>query len=384
MDMGAQVPVWLILGVFAAGIVGSTVADLHLRFCSYPQSLWVVASIFGALLASAVAPSPWMTAFVACVALSNLLSLWLFYRRVTVGLALPVMAAACLSNLAIWVAGLGILTSALRSTGIDALVAVMLGAAAYTTLVGFLQVVRGLKSIVYIDAAFGEIGTVSRVPTGHLHNVWKLSAINASLIPIGIGLALSGRWEALPCLLFVAAAAWQLWHVGSLTCVAGALAGGLVTLATSSHLITGIVACPLILVVYPFAKRNLVDDPRWEAWTIAWRLSRRNHFLGIGLSGWNGAQVQTKKEGERIWAFLHNDWLEMLFDCGPLPVLCALGYLGTAVARVWGGVSPLEAGLFGSLVSLAVISLGYMPWRTWPVNLFAFGILACWEATGGR
>jgi hypothetical protein len=376
-------PAWSLVAFLSVGALACVLWSLQLRFCTYHQSRGIVAAILGASVCATLAPSPWIGAFLLTVALALPISLLSLERKWTIALADPVQASGQLVMLSTWIVVLGVLTASMWLTTVWPLLGVLLVLSAYNNSVGMLQVYRGIKRWVWKDAAFGPIGEVVRRPTAFLHNEWKVAAINTILLPVGVSLFWTGNpWLTVAGAIWVALAGWHLIKADSLTCTASAVAGCLVVGTTAGFALPSILMGSLSLAVYPFARRHLVNDPRWEAWEVASRMIRRNHGLGIGLGGWLGMRVQTPKEGERIWMWLHNDWLETLLECGPLPVLCALGYLGTAAIRVAGGVSPLEAGLFGSLVALAVLSLGYMPWRTWPVNLFALGIVACWEATG--
>ncbi len=375
-------PAWLpvALVLYAAG--ASVAWHVLVRLLRPADARWVVAACLGASAAALLAPSPWIAGVLLGCAASLPVSLLTFRHRSTV-LGHPLAGAAILTMCAVWVAALGLLTASLRATGTAGLLlAGLLGCAAYTTAIGAVQVARGLASTVWTDAGYGAVGAPVRVPTGFLHNTWKPAALNALLLPVALGLAWPLSWATPLLLLLAAGMVWQLWAAEGDACLLAAAAGLAGLLLAAGLVLPVLLAAPLGLIAYPGLRARLRANARWGAWRIACQRWRDSGYLGAGLGAWAGLGVQTPEEPGRRWHSAHNDWLETLVDCGPLPVLCALGYLGAAIVRASAGVRPLEAGLFGSLVALAVLSLGYMPWRTWPVNLFALGIVACWEALG--
>ncbi len=377
------VPAWILVAFVLSVATISVAWHVASRLLQPHDVRWVLAASCGACVAGLLAPSPWIAGVLLSLALSIPVSLLAFQHHRSTLLGFPPTGATILAACAVWVVALGLLTAALRETGaVRPFVVGLLILAAYNTLVGWIQVRRGIHSVVWHDAAFGEPRSVVRAPIAFLHSTWKPAAINALLLPAAIGLAWPLSWWTPLCACLAAGMVWQLHAAEGDTCLVSAGVGVAAALLGLGLVLPVVIGAPLGIIAYPTLRARLRSNPRWEAWGRALDVWRKTSWLGAGLGAWQGLHVQTSSEPGRKWHTVHNDWLETLVECGPLPVLCAMGYLGTAVVRVAGGVSPLEAGLFGSLVALAVLSAGYMPWRTWPVNLFALGILASWEALG--
>lgn len=379
--LGPSLPTWLPVALFLVAAGLSLICYNQISLLRLPESRWTIAAILGSTFAALMAPSPWIAAFLLSLALSIPVSLFLLTSRRITDAGYPVAGAAGLLAVAVWVVALGMVSQSIRDLGAVVLVAVALvSLATFNNLFGLVQVLRGIPYVRWNEAyCGGQVGQVVRAPTALLHNSWKPAAINAVVLPLAIGLSLQGGlwWlVALPVALML----WQMREAQGVTCPAGAAVGALAVLIVSGLALPALVLMPLGLVAYPAARRKVREDPRWEAWAILWRRIRACRGLGYGFGAWAALAPETPKEKGRRWYVAHNDWLETLHDCGPLPVLFAAGYLVSASIQVFGGAPPVTAGLYGSLIALAVVSCGYMPWRAWPVNLFGIGIVACWQA----
>lgn len=376
-------PAWLPVAIALYGLALCILQHCVLRRVpSTDDSRWTVAGILGACFGALLAPDPWIGALLLTLALSVPLSLLRFPTHTTI-LAFPVDGATILLMASAWVVALGLLTAALRQSGSVTLFLVgLLALCAYTIVVGVLQVYRGLTCIVVTDALFYNqpIGTPVRVPTAFLHNSWKATALHALALPVACALSWPLGWQTPPLVLLIVGMLWHLWKAEGETCLAAAGVGLLAFGWASGLALPVLVVAPLSLVAYPGFRARVLSNPRWGAWRRGLDYWKRSGWLGAGVGAWPALHIMTPEEPGRVWKQAHNEYLETLVDAGPVPVLCTVGYLGTALWRAWGGLPPIEAGLFGSLIGLAVLSVGYMPWRSWPINLYALGLLACWEA----
>lgn len=371
------VPGWAILGLFGLGVAASVCRSLQLPLCSYHQSRWILTATVGTLLAACIAPSWWISLFLVALALSQIGTIYAFRWRWIFAIEDPLECAGTLGMVALWAAGLAVLVAALRQTGPAPMLAMLLAAAGWTSLAGVGQVLVGRPRMLWTDQNFGIVNTPIREPMGWLQNVWKASALNAMAFPVGLALLLAGWW---PLALLLGLIGWQLVYGRSLTCLAAAAVGSAAVAAWSVHPIAVVIGCTGSLTAYPWVRSQIRGDPRWEAWEAGWRLIRRNRGIGMGLCAWAGLKVELHREQNRVWLHLHNDWLELLLEGGVLTLLPAVALAVSILASAHAGMPPMRLGVYGSLVSLLVLSLGYMPFRTWPLNLMGIGLLAAWLA----
>lgn len=96
---------------------------------------------------------------------------------------------------------------------------------------------------------------------------------------------------------------------------------------------------------------------RWEGWKQAWP---HVTWTGRGLGYYVSLRERTPLAGETIvWDHLHNEWLQGLLELGPLPIICALGWL---FSRWLGLPSGPEAAYAYSLTVLtATQAIMYFP-----------------------
>jgi len=376
--VGLLGPSWLPAAILLFGLALTVTTQIGMWPLGFVETRWVVASLSGVCLLSLLAPNCWFAAFLLTSALSIPVSLAAFPRLLK-EIGAPTYGVIVLVQMAAWIAGLSLVTVSIRGW-VEPFLAVLIACAVYTNVLGFLQVHCGIGLAHRI--AYGPIGEPITEAVGVLHTVWRPACINAMLIPVTLALAIN---RPIPIsVLYVAAALTMFWHLyvtSTTTALLGTVAGvGAWLFASHVHPIVYTVAFPLALVAYPHLRSGTVKDPRWEIWALLWSRVKADRFIGRGIGAWSGAEVRGTVESERVWLWAHSEWLEALYDCGPLPVLIALGFLCDATWTVWQGVSTLQAGVFGSLIALAVVSAGYMPFRTWPLNLVGVGLLAAWLA----
>jgi hypothetical protein len=361
------------------GLVLSVTQQVWLKPLGLVDTRWVVASLCGVCFLSLLAPNVWFAAFLLASALSVPLSLVAFHKRILKEVGAPTYGVIALLQVGVWIAATTLVSHAIQGW-VEPFLAVLIACAVYTNVLGFLQVYCGIGRAKRI--AYGPIGEPLNEPLGCLHTVWRPACLNAMLIPVALALAID---RPIPISsLYVAAAITMFWHLyatNTTTALIATVAGlGACILSLHYYLILPVFS-PLALVAYPSIRSGMTKDPRWEVWSILWSRVKADHFIGRGMGAWAGADVRGTVESERIWLWAHSEWLEALYDCGPVPVLIALGFVCDATWKaVVGGVSTLQAGVFGGLIALAVVSAGYMPFRTWPLNLVGIGLLAAWLA----
>ena len=372
-------PSWLPAAILVFGLALTVTTQIGMWPLGFVETRWVVASLSGICLLSLLAPNGWFAAFLLTSALSIPVSLAALQSRKLKEIGAPTYGVIVLLQMGVWIAGLSLVTVSIRGW-VEPFLAVLIACAVYTNVLGFLQVHCGIGLAHRV--AYGPIGEPITEPVGVLHTVWRPACINAMLIPVTCALALH-RHPAITGLYLIAilTMVWQVSECRTTTALLGTVAGvGAWLFASHVHPLVYTVFFPLALVAYPSLRSGIVKDPRWEIWSLLWSRVQADHFIGRGMGAWSGAEVRGTVESERVWLWAHSEWLEALYDCGPLPVLIALGFLADATWTVWQGVSTLQAGVFGGLIALAVVSAGYMPFRTWPLNLVGIGVLAAWLA----
>jgi hypothetical protein len=372
-------PSWLPAVILLFGLALSVTQQVWLRPLGLVDTRWVLASLIGVTFLSLLAPTVWFAAFLLTSALSVPVSLVAFNRRWVKEIGTPVYGVIALLQLAVWLVVLSLITRSIQGW-VEPFLALLILAAVYTNVLGALQIYCGIGVAFRID--YGPIGEPVNEPLGCLHTVWRPACINAMLLPVALALAL--HRPPVVSGLYLLAAVTMLWHLyvtSTTTAVLGTITGAVATaLALHVPVLPVLVLSPLCLVAYPSIRKGIVQDPRWEIWSLLWSRVKADRFLGRGMGAWAGASVRGTVESERVWLWAHSEWLESLYDCGPLPVLIALGFLAEATWTAWQGVSALQAGVFGGLIALAVVSAGYMPFRTWPLNCVGIGLLAAWLA----
>ena len=271
---------WMLLAVLILGIGAMVVYDFRLSFLNREETRWVVSGVLGSIIAVMVSPSPLIAVFVLTLALSIPVSLWRFTRPSRVALSSPPMASATLTLIAVWTVSLGLVVSAMRTTGILPLLLAVLAGCTYNNVVAALQVFRGVEAIVWNDPAYGEVGSTVRQPTAWLANIWKPAAINAMCLPIVALLILQGKWWSGPLAILSGLMVWQIVKAGGYTAIASAALGTVAGLLAGSHLLTAVLVAPLAVVSYPAARRKIMDDPRWEAWVKGKDLLQKSRWFG--------------------------------------------------------------------------------------------------------
>jgi hypothetical protein len=372
-------PSWLPAAILLGGLALAVSQNVWMRPLGLVDTRWVVASLTGVCFLALLTPNAWFAAFLLVSALSVPVSIAALrtYRLKEVGA--PTYGVIALLQLGVWLVAISLLTQSIRGW-VEPFLALLIAAAVYVNVHGFLQVYFGIG--VARRIAYGPSLEILNEPQGCLHTVWRPACLNAMLLPVTLALALHRSPAVSACSLAAALTmCWHLYVTKTTTALLGMIAGvGALLFALHVHPLVFTVAFPLALVAYPSLRGGIVKDARWEIWALLWSRVKADRFIGRGMGAWAGAEVRGTVESERVWLWAHSEWLEALYDCGPLPVLIALGFLADATWTVWQGVSTMQAGVFGSLIALAVVSAGYMPFRTWPLNVVGIGVLAAWLA----
>lgn len=102
---------------------------------------------------------------------------------------------------------------------------------------------------------------------------------------------------------------------------------------------------------------------RHEALCQTWGAIRKSHYFGAGLGSWINVLVRQLPEGRqyRFWTAAHNDWLQSWAELGPVPVLLALGYLGTLLW--WPPAEPAMRYAASLVIFTAIYAAVYYPIR---------------------
>jgi polysaccharide export outer membrane protein len=95
-------------------------------------------------------------------------------------------------------------------------------------------------------------------------------------------------------------------------------------------------------------QRSLSTNRVW-VWRDTLSMIRANPVLGVGLGGYGTAfSIYTRSDGSIRVPQAHNDYLQVVADCGVIGGLIALWFLGLTLRAIWRGVrspDPLTAGL---------------------------------------
>ena len=122
-----------------------------------------------------------------------------------------------------------------------------------------------------------------------------------------------------------------------------------------------------------FAGKVLTD--RIEMWKLSLSYWREQHFwLGIGYNRFGAMATKVQMLGgfqpTELWVSLHNDWLQMLLELGPLFIFFALLWWDLIVScfNSWSE----NKNYFVALTALAIFMGVYFPLRI-PIFWFLFG-----------
>lgn len=101
---------------------------------------------------------------------------------------------------------------------------------------------------------------------------------------------------------------------------------------------------------------ELYQDPQrlamWRAFTDWW-WHHANIWVGTGVGTfqWLGPEIQAWTPP--LWFFLHNDWLQLLFETGIIGLLLAVGIFGWTLTRARTTLKPTVAGLGAFMLTFA-------------------------------
>jgi O-antigen ligase len=117
--------------------------------------------------------------------------------------------------------------------------------------------------------------------------------------------------------------------------------------------------------------RFLDEGGRFNVWqsSFEWWIDRSNWFFGTGFStyGWLGPMIQASKGDEQYLVWMHNDWLQILFEQGILGLSASFLLFGSMLWR-----SRKETALFASVCVYGASMATQMPLH--------FFITALWGA----
>lgn len=121
------------------------------------------------------------------------------------------------------------------------------------------------------------------------------------------------------------------------------------------------------------------ETPRFKYWPLfmRWWWENSPHWLGSGTGTFRhmGPIIQYRSQqgiGE-WWIWIHNDWLQVLFETGYIGVLSALSLLLTAIMRAY---RSCRFELVAALVALVVVSAGNYPLRLAEFSFLVMLLLA--------
>jgi len=125
---------------------------------------------------------------------------------------------------------------------------------------------------------------------------------------------------------------------------------------------------------------------RFQVWWAAINLLRGDFYFGAGIGTWKVMNVMTTQETSlelKHWSWMHNDYLQVLFECGAVGLLILLRYLKRFFVLFQNRLVSFDKELQCSLaafMAVLIIAFFHFPFhcgRLAGISLFVF---ACLEA----
>jgi len=127
----------------------------------------------------------------------------------------------------------------------------------------------------------------------------------------------------------------------------------------------------LLAIIYlVFPEKFMSDSGRFNNWELMmnwWNQKVKNHWIGTGPGTyWVYSQwLQGHKSGDPVWSWMHNDWLQILFEQGILGLISVLFLYGAMLHKSFD--RPV---LFSMIVGYGFIGL-----TLYPLHLFIFQLI---------
>ncbi len=230
----------------------------------------------------------------------------------------------------------------------------------------------GLMATQYYACSFECLGK----PFGNLSNNTLMGAFMASLLPIA--LAKWSRWEV-ALLTLVCLACDSTMTIVAMVGGIGAYIWFKHTWRALSVMVPMVMAAITIMLLISILPNHdaFNFNGRLPVWAQAWHWIQQRP-TGWGPGAWLGLDTRWNVQYHELWAQLHSDWLQLLFE-GGFP---ALGLCIIFTIHVFTRSKPMWLGCYAALI---VNCLANFPLHFFPTAfLMALAIAALYKHEGGR
>jgi O-antigen ligase len=224
----------------------------------------------------------------------------------------------------------------------------------------FNRIFQGLLIIIainsFVSAVFGR-------------GIFHANSIDASIAAIAIHLVSTHFKEKLLHIVLLMAMAMAIIMSGGTTGIVACAMGFMVGFLSLRSFTAAILAPAVMLLFGRFSIGTEVyqDWGRYEAWRLfmSWWRDNAHWLIGSGLGTFEVLASPIQQKTTDIYVFMHNEYLQILFDTGIIGLLLALAIWFKAIYRVRTHPVYLSA-----LASASVVMLTQSPLRFFVSQLF--------------